>query len=69
MAIDKGVYQAPQGIAEVEGPTIEIEIIEDSGDIGETSDGLDHEDTGSDEFNKTSLKTWMMGYYSLLLVN
>jgi len=52
MAIDKGMYQAPQGIAEVEGPTIEIEIIEDSGDIGETADGLEHDDTGSDEFNK-----------------
>jgi len=52
MAIDKGMYQAPQGIAEVEGPTIEIEIIEDSGDIGETADGLEHDDTGSDEFNQ-----------------
>lgn len=52
MAMEKGIYQAPTGIAATEEPVLEIEIIEDDGDIGETADGLEHEDTGSDEFNE-----------------
>ena len=52
MAIDKGLYQAPQGIAETEGPDIEIELLTDDGDIGETADGLEHEDIGDDKFNE-----------------
>ena len=57
MAIDKGLYQAPTGIMEASGPEIEIEIIEDTGDIGETADGLNHEDNGSDEFNENLAET------------
>ena len=52
MAMDKGLYQAPQGIAETEGPDIEIELLTDDGDIGETADGLEHEDIGDDKFNE-----------------
>ena len=52
MAIDKGIYQAPQGISEQEGPEIEIELVDDSGFIGDTADGIEHEDEGSDKFNE-----------------
>jgi len=51
MAMEKGIYQAPMGIAATEEPAIEIEILE-PGELGITADGIEPEDEGSDEFNK-----------------
>jgi len=49
--MEKGIYQAPMGIAATEEPAIEIEILE-PGELGITADGIEPEDEGSDEFNK-----------------
>ena len=52
MAIDKGIYQAPQGIADTLEPALEIEILGPDEEIGETASGVEEEDTGSDKFNE-----------------
>jgi len=52
MAMDKGLYQAPVGIMATEEPAIEIEILGPDEEIGKTTNGIEEEDTGSDEFNE-----------------
>ena len=52
MAMDKGIYQAPMGIADTKEMPIEIEIIGPDEEIGETTDGIENEDDSSDTFNE-----------------
>ena len=52
MAMDKGIYQAPMGIAATEELPVEIEILGPDEEIGETTDGIENEGEGSDEFNE-----------------
>lgn len=52
MAMDKGIYQAPMGIAATEELPVEIEILGPDEEIGETNDGIENESEGSDEFNE-----------------
>jgi len=52
MAIDKGIYQAPAGIADTQEPALEIEILGPGDEIGDTESGIEEEDTGSDKFNE-----------------
>lgn len=51
MAMEKGIYQAPTGIAATEEPAIEIEILE-PGEVGITADGIEPEDEQDSEFDK-----------------
>ena len=53
MAIDKGLYQAPQGIADAQDSPIEIEIV-DPEKVSITADGieLDIEPGGDEDFSK-----------------
>ena len=52
MAMDKGIYQAPLGIADTKEMPIEIEILGPDEEIGETTDGIENEDDSSDTFNE-----------------
>ena len=53
MAMDKGLYQAPMGIAATEEPPIEIELLDQYEEgLGDTANGVTPEDEDSDEFNK-----------------
>ena len=57
MAIDKGLYQAPQGIADAQDSPIEIEIV-DPEKVSITADGmeLDIEPGGDEDFSKNLAK-------------
>ena len=46
MAMDKGIYQAPMGIAATEELPVEIEILGPDEEIGETTDGIENEGEG-----------------------
>jgi len=52
MAMDKGIYKAPQGIADTQEAPIEIEILGPDEEVGETASGVEEKDTGSDKFNE-----------------
>jgi hypothetical protein len=51
MAMEKGIYQAPMGIAATEEPAIEIEILE-PGELGITANGIEPEEESDSEFDK-----------------
>jgi hypothetical protein len=51
MAMEKGIYQAPMGIAATEEPAIEIEILE-PGELGITANGIEPEEESDNEFDK-----------------
>ena len=50
--MDKGIYQAPMGIAQTDEAPVEIEILGPDEEIGETANGIENESEGSDEFNE-----------------
>jgi hypothetical protein len=52
MAMDKGIYQAPLGIADTKELPIEIEILGPDEELGKTADGIENEDDSSDTFNE-----------------
>lgn len=51
MAMEKGIYQAPMGVAATEEPALEIEILE-PGELGITADGIEPEEEQDSEFDK-----------------
>lgn len=50
MAMEKGIYQAPMGIAGTEEPALEIEILE-PGELGLTANGIEPEEEQDSDFD------------------